>query len=667
MTLMNRRALSGILIGAMSLSVLAQEPVDPRTGKPATPAKPAVTPPVEVPPASPEKSTAPADVAAPPADALRSESGLASKLIKKGTGTEKPTANDGVVAHYTGWTTDGKQFDSSRDRGLPTPFALDSVIAGWTEGLQLMVVGEQRRFWIPEDLAYKGQPGQPKGMLVFDVELMEIKKGPAAPANLSAPADAGKTESGLAFKVLKKGEGGPKPGENDIIKMVFFVWDSSGKRVMAPSLQGQEPRDVPLSQLPVAGLVEGLKLMTKGEKRRLWVPKELSFQRGPQNEPIIVDVELLEIKPDPTAAPAEIRTAPADAKKTESGISYVVLKASDAKESPSAKDLATLVFKGWEANGKFIVDTAQQGRPAEIPVNGAPIKAFTEILPQMKKGEKRRLWIPAAQGFARQAGEQDLIFELELVDFKADPNAPAEGILVAPAEAKKSETGVSSIVLTASESTEMPGENDTVSIAFKGWSSKGQFLGGSDQQGRPLEFPIKQAPIKAWSEILPQMKKGEKRRLWIPADQGFPQGGGPGDDLVFEVELLEIQKGEPAPEVPVDVAAPPADAVKTASGLASKVLVKGTGKEKPGPTSRVTVHYTGWTTDGKMFDSSVTRGKPSTFGLNQVIAGWTEGLQLMVVGEKRRFWIPVDLAYQNRPGKPAGMLVFDVELKEIAK
>lgn len=118
---------------------------------------------------------------------------------------------------------------------------------------------------------------------------------------------------------------------------------------------------------------------------------------------------------------------------------------------------------------------------------------------------------------------------------------------------------------------------------------------------------------------------------------------------------------------PPDVAAPPAGAEKTTSGIASKVLTPGTGKTHPTATSSVTVHYTGWTTDGKMFDSSVQRGKPSTFPLNRVIKGWTEGVQLMVVGEKRRFWIPGSLAYDNstRPDAPKGMLVFDIELLEI--
>jgi peptidylprolyl isomerase len=79
----------------------------------------------------------------------------------------------------------------------------------------------------------------------------------------------------------------------------------------------------------------------------------------------------------------------------------------------------------------------------------------------------------------------------------------------------------------------------------------------------------------------------------------------------------------------------------------------------------VQVNYAGWTTDGKMFDSSYSRGEPATFGLNAVIPGWTEALQLMVEGEKRRIWVPEKLAYAGKPGAPAGMLVFEVELLKI--
>jgi FKBP-type peptidyl-prolyl cis-trans isomerase len=127
--------------------------------------------------------------------------------------------------------------------------------------------------------------------------------------------------------------------------------------------------------------------------------------------------------------------------------------------------------------------------------------------------------------------------------------------------------------------------------------------------------------------------------------------------------LMAMQQGK-EPPVPADVAAAPKDAQVTSSGLASKVLVPGKGTEHPTINSEVTVHYSGWTTDGKMFDSSVARGEPATFPLNRVIKGWQEGVQLMVVGEKRRFWIPGALAYDNspRPGAPKGTLVFDVEL-----
>jgi peptidylprolyl isomerase len=143
--------------------------------------------------------------------------------------------------------------------------------------------------------------------------------------------------------------------------------------------------------------------------------------------------------------------------------------------------------------------------------------------------------------------------------------------------------------------------------------------------------------------------------------------------LVLALVGCRLKEEEP-PTVPApdDVAGPPADALHTPSGLASKVLSIGFSNVRPGPRSSVRVHYTGWTTDGEMFDSSVVRGQPVEFQVSGVIPGWTEGLQLMVVGEKRRFWIPGSLAYDDAPPRPAGMpgppqgmLVFDVELLEV--
>ncbi len=110
--------------------------------------------------------------------------------------------------------------------------------------------------------------------------------------------------------------------------------------------------------------------------------------------------------------------------------------------------------------------------------------------------------------------------------------------------------------------------------------------------------------------------------------------------------------------------------ITTASGLQYKVLHEGTGTEHPLSTDKVTVHYHGTLIDGTVFDSSIERGEPIAFGLNQVIPGWTEGVQLMVIGEKTRFFIPSKLAYGNRSAgkiKPGSSLVFDVELIGINK
>jgi FKBP-type peptidyl-prolyl cis-trans isomerase len=114
-----------------------------------------------------------------------------------------------------------------------------------------------------------------------------------------------------------------------------------------------------------------------------------------------------------------------------------------------------------------------------------------------------------------------------------------------------------------------------------------------------------------------------------------------------------------APQAPL-----PPGVEQTYSGLKTKVLRPGKGGPRPNSLSEVTAHYKGWTPDGKVFDNSYERGKPSDFPLSKVISGWTEGVQLMTKGEKRRFWIPSRLAYGDAPGdgKPSGDLIFDIEL-----
>jgi peptidylprolyl isomerase len=236
--------------------------------------------------------------------------------------------------------------------------------------------------------------------------------------------------------------------------------------------------------------------------------------------------------------------------------------------------------------------------------------------------------------------------------------APAN-VAKAPAEAAKTASGLASIVLQAGKGTAKPGPSDIVTVQYTGWTTDGKMFDSSFARNAPSSFPVDRV-IKGWSEGVQMMVVGEKRRFWIPQEIAYNgMAGRPAGMLVFDVELLSIQPSPRTP--PPDVAAPPADAKKTASGLAYKVLREGKGGARPNENSEVTVHYTGWTTDGKMFDTSVERGQPISFPLRDVISGWTEGLQLMSIGERTRFWIPERLAYKGeRP--PRGMLVFDVEL-----
>ncbi len=237
----------------------------------------------------------PADVAAPPADAKKTSSGLLSKAIEPGTGKAHPAQTDLVTVDYTGWTTDGKMFDSSISRGVPATFPLDRVIAGWTEGVQLMVAGETRRFWIPEALAYKGQR-DPKGMLVFDVKLISFTQSPTqAPADVKkAPSDARRTASGLTYKVITPGVGARHPKSSSSVTVHYSGWTTDGKLFDSSVVRGM-PATFPLGGV-IAGWTEGVQLMVEGEKARFWIPQELAYKgQSPPFGMLVFDIELIKI------------------------------------------------------------------------------------------------------------------------------------------------------------------------------------------------------------------------------------------------------------------------------------------------------------------------------------------------------------------------------------
>jgi peptidylprolyl isomerase len=242
------------------------------------------------------------------------------------------------------------------------------------------------------------------------------------------------------------------------------------------------------------------------------------------------------------------------------------------------------------------------------------------------------------------------------------PPTPPD-LTMPPADAVKSQTGLISRTVTPGNGTEKAEATDIVTVHYTGWSADGRMFDSTHARGNPSTFALNRV-LPGWRECLLLMTVGETRRCWVPQNLAYNGARGrPTGTTVFDIELLERRQSPTIP--PADVAAPPQDARRTASGISYKVLKPGVGARRPAAWSRVTVHYTGWTTDGKMFDSSVARGNPVTMSLEDVIRGWTEGVQLMVEGERTRFWIPQDLAYKGEPGSPRGMLVFDIDLIRI--
>jgi len=246
-------------------------------------------------------------------------------------------------------------------------------------------------------------------------------------------------------------------------------------------------------------------------------------------------------------------------------------------------------------------------------------------------------------------------------------------VAAAPDDAERAESGLACIVLRKGTGTEHAAMYDTVTMHQVVWTTDGKMHMNTGNRGEPVEFDVTRSVLPGLREAIELMVEGEKRRCWIPgrlafgeAVEGAPQDGKPRGTLVYELDLVSLKKVSGLPPAPDDVAAVPADAEKSESGLAWRVLKQGTGDKKPGPTSLVSMNYTAWTTDGKVFTSTAKKGYARSSTVGGTIPGVREGLQLMVIGEKRRFWIPPELAYARQPGRPQGMLVYDIELVAIS-
>jgi FKBP-type peptidyl-prolyl cis-trans isomerase len=500
------------------------------------------------------------------------------------------------------------------------------------------------------------------------------------------PADAIKTASGLIYKKLKVNDAGQVVHRNDRVLINYTGWrQSTGDTFFSNRSRGQP---MPLNLASTApGFTEAMQLMKKGEKAMLWVPPSIGYKGPPQGTPetLVYEVEVVEVVPAPPI-PEDLATPPASAQALKSGTKLVVLRPGTGKDKPRSFDTVTFNYSAWESSGRMFDSSEMSKRTITMP----PFRqsqVMEEVLTAMTAGERVRFWAEAermSQGGKMLPGMPKglLCYEVEVLQIAkaehAPPPAPPD-VAKPPAGAQKSPKGVFYRVLKAGKGGAKPKPTDSVKVNYTGWTTDGRMFDSSELKGQPAEFGLN-GVVAGWTDAIPLMSPGDKWRMWIPEELAYKGAPGrPQGMLVFDVELVEVKDPKKAAEkgaadappppggtlpAPPDVAAPPKDVQKSPKGVAYKILKPG-GGQHPSATDRVKVHYTGWTTDGKMFDSSVTKGHPAEFGLTQVIAGWTDVFPLLGVGDKARLWIPDDLAYKGKPGRPQGMLVFDVELLEI--
>jgi FKBP-type peptidyl-prolyl cis-trans isomerase len=375
--------------------------------------------------------------------------------------------------------------------------------------------------------------------------------------------------------------------------------------------------------------------------------------------------------------PFDLKTPPADAVKTASGLVYKKLVSNAAGVSPRRNDTAMINYTGWrQSTGDTFFTNEGRGQPMPLYLSKtAP--GFTEGLQLLHTGEKAVLWMPPDIGYKTPPAEgkaETLVYQVELTEVLPAPPIP-DDVAAPPAKATALKSGTRFLLVRPGTGKENVRPFDTVSYKFTVWDPTGRMLDTDEMGGAhaTTASPFKQAAGMA--EMITSLAVGARGRFWIDAEKitaggNKAPGGVDHGTLCYEIEITQNTKAaaEPPP-TPPDVARPPADAQKTAKGVFYRFLVHGPGKDprRPTPKDTVKVHYAGWTTDGKMFDSSYLRNEPSTFGLTGVIAGWTDGLQVMTPGDRVRFWIPEELAYKGQAGKPQGMLVFEIELLEIAK
>ncbi len=364
-------------------------------------------------------------------------------------------------------------------------------------------------------------------------------------------------------------------------------------------------------------------------------------------------------------------TAPPAYTMHESGIEYRILNEGKGRQA-SLNDMVYVHYTLMLEDSTMIDSSFERGEPVSFKIgSGQVIKGWDIAMTLLSEGDQAILRIPPELGYGDQAmgaipANSLLVFNVTIKNVipAPEPFAVTESMPV-----EQSTSGLRWTIVKEGKGKKLE-SGMKVKVHYTGFFDDMTLFDSSLERNQPIEITLGRGMvIRGWEEGLSYLRVGDKARLWIPYQLAYgEQGRGPipaRADLIFDVEVIEasdIIRAEP-----YNVAGK--DTLSTDSGLRYIIVQEGAGNY-PTTGDIVRVHYSGFLSDGTLFDSSVERDQPFRFvlGQGQVIRGWDEGVAQMRQGAKYRFIIPPDMAYGDRATGPipaGSTLVFDVELLEI--
>lgn len=492
------------------------------------------------------------------------------------------------------------------------------------------------------------------------------RPGIAIPADGAPPVTSA---SGLVTSVLRRGDGsGRRPKRGDLVKVRYSGFLTDGTLFDSAV---DEPVEFRVGQV-VPGWNEALEGMEIGQRNKLTLPPALGYgKRGagsqiPPDATLIFDVELVGFSAGP-ALPA-FEPLPADLPRSESGLRVREARAGSGA-APQSNEPYKLLFTFYNLAGQPIDSSEWGNGPLIADQQRVQFPFLKELHPRLTQGAILWVEVPAAQGFGDieipgVAAGEPTVWRIEVVAVLRAPELPAYQALDTE-RLSSTPSGLKYQVLRAGEGAPC-GTEGTFKLNYTIYSRVGKVIDSSLKRGgSALLGTVAEMRLPMLQELPPLMAPGAIYLLEQPVSEIFGQRVPPGlegeSTCCWRLEMSAVLVPLPVPEFK---RTPEGQGQRTESGLLVEWLKRGEG-----PTlrrdQRAIVHYAGWLEDGTLFDSSFQRGDVSNFRLDQVVPGWTEGLQLMNVGSIARLTLPWQLAY-GEAGKgeipPRANLIFYVEV-----